>query len=174
MAQSFQTYASESVTIGWGILPVFEGFDEGSLVTLERNADLHTNKVSADSKLARAINPDRTGTVTVSLMQNSDTHKYLSAVLALQEAQDDKSKIAIADLYVRDPSGAMTALAKGASIMSAPSMGLGVESATYEWTFDCEELKFLGTPAGASTEVAGSVAQISGIASGMFDAASRI
>jgi len=170
MADSLSVYSAREVVVAWGLVNM-EGFSSDNILSMEYNSDLTSETVSADGKLATAITPDRTGTVTVEIMQTSKTNMVLSGILAHQNNLEDTSDIVKADFAVADPSGSVLAVARNAYIKKAPSIGLGVEQSTYEWTFCCEKLEFLSTPRGV--EDVALAAEVAGIITGMVALGSR-
>lgn len=147
MSDSLPVYSSTQVDLSWGLVN-FEGFSGDNIVSIEYNSDLTTEVVSCDGKLAISITPDRTGTVVVELMQSSSTQHALTAILA---EQDSRGTLIRSDFVVSDPSGGSGYIARNAYIKKAPTMGLGVEQQTREWTFYSERIEPLNFPRGSSS-----------------------
>lgn len=149
MADSLPVYSAREVSCAWGFVN-FEGFSGDNIVSVEFNSDLTTETVSCDGKLATAVTPDRTGTVVVELMHGSETDAILRGILAAQESSGDTSVLYRSDFVVSDPSGGAGYIARNAYIKKAPTMGLGVDYETREWTFYAEKIEALGTARGIS------------------------
>lgn len=154
---ALEVYSSRDVQVAWAGI-AFSGFASDSFVGIEPNADLTDEEVGADGQLATSINPDRTGTVTIALQQNSQTNLVLSGVLHDQMYKGRKFRKG--DLTVADPSGSVLAYLKGAYIKTRPSISLGSTSTgnSYTWTFFCEEMIYTPAPPGISKAVADSAA----------------
>lgn len=150
MSDYLPVYSAREVSVAWGMIN-FEGFSGDNIVSMEYNSDWTTETISADGKLATAVTPDRTGTVTVELMQNSETHIALTAILAAQETNGDTSVIYRSDLAVADPSGSSGYIARDAYIKKPPTIGLGVDVQTREWTFYAAKIEPLSSPRGISS-----------------------
>lgn len=133
-------YSSKLVNIAWGGV-VLEGLAADSFVTFSRNSDITANAVGADGQLQTSVLPDRSGSCTISLQQNSLSNAFLADVLNEQEVN---GTLYIADLTVTDPSGSILAELKNAHIMTAPEISLSSDASdnTYDWTFYCEEINF--------------------------------
>ena len=147
MSDSLETYSSLEVDIAWGVI-LMDGFGDDNMVTVAYNTELTTEKVGADGKLATSVTPDRTGTVKVEFMQNSNSTAQLSAILFHQNTQGNSAKIVKSDFLISDPSGGMLAIARNAYLKMAPELVLGVEVNIHEWTFYSEKIDFLAVPVG--------------------------
>jgi len=167
MADSLPVYSAREVSVAWGLI-LMDGFSSDNIVSFAYNTDLTTETIGADGKLATSVTPDRSGTVTVELMQTSNSTKELAALLAYQNNQSDTSAIIKADFAVSDPSGSTLCIARNAYLKTAPEVGLGVEQGTHEWVLYSEKIDFLPTPRGvedvalaaeSAAIVAGMVAQ---------------
>lgn len=165
MSNALPVYSAREVAVAWGLVN-FEGFSEDSIVTFAYNSELTSEMVSADGKLATSVTPDRTGTVTVEVMQTSETNIILSALLAEQNNSDDTSEIYKSDFSVSDPSGSVLCIGRNAYMKKPPEIGLSVETNTYEWTFYCEKVDYLALPSGIG-EDAGAVVKAAAVVAGM-------
>jgi len=162
MADSLPVYSASQVSLAWGFVN-FEGFSGDNIVSVEYNSDMTSEVVSCDGKLATSISPDRTGTVTVELMQSSSTHHQLTGILASQDARGDLTR---SDFVISDPSGGAGYIARNAYIKKAPTMGLGVEQQTREWTFYAERIEPLNAPRGISSS-SSTLQKVLSVVSGM-------
>ena len=170
MADSLPVYSAREVAVAWGLI-LMEGFSGDNICSFSYNTDLTTETIGADGKLATSVTPDRSGTVTIELMQTSDTTKQLAALLAYQNNQSDTSLIVKADLAVSDPSGSTLCTARNAYIKTAPEIGLGIEQGTHEWVLYSEKIDFLPLPRGVA-DVA-FAAETAAVVSGMVALSGR-
>lgn len=144
---SLPTYSAREVKCAWGFVNM-DGFSSDNIVSMEYNSDLTTTSIGCDGKAATSVTPDRSGTITVELMQTSATHAQLLGILAAQESSGDTSVLFRSDFLVSDPSGSAGYIGRNAHISKAPTLGLGVEQETREWTFFCDYLEPLNAARG--------------------------
>lgn len=106
------------------------GYAPDSYASFEPAADSATKVVGADGTVAFAFSADKTGTVTITLLQTSPDH----AVLAAAEAAR-----LVAALEVRDESlgegGTTLFRSQHAVVSRRPTIARGAEIGTHEWTF---------------------------------------
>lgn len=169
MAKSLPTYSASEVTVAWGLIN-FEGFSSDNIVAFAYNTDMTTETISCDGQLATAVTPDRSGTVTVELMQNSKSTRQLANLLAYQNNQEDSADIVKVDLGAYDQSGAALCTARNAYIKTPPEVNLGVDVNTHEWVFYSENIDFLAVPNGSNLEEA---AENAAIVAGMVAMSNR-
>lgn len=136
-----------------------DGFAPDSFVTFTRNSDITEMEVGADGKVSKSFLPDRTGSCTISLQQQSAGNLYLSGLLNLQDTSGVliEGAITITD----DDSGSVIAKLSNCHIMTSPEVGLGSSAAgtTRDWVFHCDEMWFL-TAAEVISEEGAIVAQV--------------
>lgn len=137
MAQ-LKDYSPAAVSVSWGGFG-FEGFGEDSFVTASRSTPNTSAKIGAQGSVGLTVSADKTGTIEVTLMQTSQTNRYLSAV---QNAQDVASTIFRAPFLVTDPSGGSLVVCKSAHIQEAPDVTLGADQNEKTWMFFCEDLHY--------------------------------
>lgn len=73
-----QTYDPKKVMVIWGGV-VLTGYAEGSIVNCEKNEESSNAKVGALGEVTQMINSDNTGTITVSLSNNSPSLGMLTS-----------------------------------------------------------------------------------------------
>lgn len=117
------------VTFGGNIL---SGFADGTFVTAERNEDMWTTQIGTDGEDTRSKSNNRSGSITVSLMQTSDSNAVLSALALTDEA----SNSAALPLQIKDNSGNTLLIAETAWIKKMPSVEYGREAGPREWVFE--------------------------------------
>jgi hypothetical protein len=164
---ALSTYSSNNVSIAIAGQNV-TGLAPDNFITLQRNSDVLDVEVGAHtSDIAKSIIPDKTGLATLSLQQNSQTHKVLSAIL---QAQDASGILAEFSMAVADPSGSIVCLAKKCSIKVTPEQGLGSSAtgSTRVWVFHVDYMPFLGVDE-FSSEDATALAQVSSAVSTILD-----
>jgi hypothetical protein len=82
MAGAVRTYNPSRILVIYNGVPL-SGFADGTFVNITTPSDGITTKMGADGELARAINPDRRTTVTITLQQTSPSNDILSGFYSL-------------------------------------------------------------------------------------------
>ena len=139
-------YSSRDVNISFAS-QVLDGLTPDSFITFSRTSDLTDEEIGGDGSLSISKLPDRTGTCTISLQQQSFANKFLAGVIREQEGG---SALYIGSIEIRDPSGSLLADLSGCHIKTAPEVGYG-SSATgsgRSWVFFVEGMKFTDKPQG--------------------------
>lgn len=144
-------YSPKDVNISWNGITV-TGYADDTFVVLNRNADLTDEMVGADGTLATTLVADRTGTITITLMQTAETNILLSAIAELQDSAEVTSLLRSA-ITVSDPSGSALAVGSGAYIKAMPEVTLGSAQNAKEWVFYCEDLNYISVPETAGAAV---------------------
>jgi hypothetical protein len=170
MAQVLRDFVPESTAINWGGID-FSGFAPDTYVTASRNSPNTTNSVGADGSVGITKNADKTGTIEVTLMQTSNTHRYLAAVQAGQDV--GSAQLIRAPMTIVDPSGGFIAVAEGVHIMTPPEVSLGSDQNPKTWTFFAERLIYSELPPGF-VATAGEVTRITNAVAGAVEISERV
>lgn len=112
------------------------GFAEGSFVSIARNEDGFTLHVGSDGMPTRAKNRNKSGTVTVTLVQSAPINDQLSA-FALA---DELTGLATGDLIIKDLLGTTLAESAEAWIKKLPDSDFAKEVQSRAWVFECAVL----------------------------------
>lgn len=115
---------------------VLTGFADGTFISVERNEDTFTLAVGSDGEAARAASNNRSGRVTLTLMQTSASNDILSA---LAEA-DERSQLSTGPMMIKDASGRTVVLAAEAWIVKPAGAEFGREIGNREWIFETGDL----------------------------------
>jgi len=107
-----------------------------TFVTISRAEDSYTTTVGADGEVTRNYNPNRTGTVVVTLKQSSDDNLFLSGLLAA----DELSKLGTFPVLIKDTNGNSLYTAAEAWVQKAADAEFAKEVGDREWTIACKEL----------------------------------
>lgn len=127
-----------SVIVGGKIM---SGFADGTMVKVERNEQAFTLKVGVDGEGTRAKSNNRSGKITISLMNSSRSNDDLSA-LALA---DEVSNSGIAAALVRDASGRTLCAAATAWVQKFPDSEFAKEPNVRTWVIETDDLTvFIG------------------------------
>ena len=123
-----------------------EGVSEGTYVTVVRNSPVTSAKVGADGSVQRTFSPDRTGTITLTLQQNSPTNRYLARIY---NAQDLRGEPIYGDFTVLEPAGSFLCIARYVHIIEAPEMSLAKEAEDRTWTLAADQILFAAEAVGS-------------------------
>lgn len=145
MAQTQKTWSPAKVNMNWGGELPIKGVADGTFVTAVRNSNNTTIKVGAQGDVLPTMIADKTGTITVTLLQTSETNRILSGIQALQ---DESGELYRADFTIADGSGGMLCYAEACHIMTTPENALGAEDNNKVWVFFSENLRYLPIPKG--------------------------
>lgn len=119
---------------------IITGYAPGSFVKAARNKDTYTYTPGADGKGCRTLNPDKSGRVTVTLMQSSPSVDVLSAAQILDELEGTGT----GPLMVKDLSGTLVVSAENAWIVKPADVDFAAEVGNREWIIEAEELRIAG------------------------------
>jgi len=134
MATRRYSPAQVKITFG-GIL--ISGYAEGTFIEVERNEDRYTTQVGSLGEVTRTQNLNRTGKVTLTLMQHAPINALLQGFIDLDELGDTDPQ----DLSIKDLSNSMRCHADEAWITKAPKIERSKDSATIQWTFECAAIE---------------------------------
>lgn len=127
-----------AVTVGGKIL---SGFADGTFIKVERNEQAFNQKVGVDGEGTRAKSNNKSGKVTITLMQSSSSNDDLSAFAAA----DELSNTGAVPLSVRDQSGRTVVAALTAWVQKIADAEFAKEVMTRVWVFESDELNiFVG------------------------------
>jgi len=119
-----------------------DGFADGSFIRGERNEDLFSVKVSADGvDGARIRNRNRSGKLTLTLLQSSSSNPILSALLSKDELKETGAPPK--QLMVKDLAGNSLWFAMEAWIQKYPSQEYAKELSNREWVFESLEVEMV-------------------------------
>ena len=137
---SLPVYASRDVQLAWDGVPI-TGFAPDSFITFTRNADITDEEVGADAQVAISRLPDKTGTATISLQQQTLSNHFLAGVM---QKQEQTNQFVTGNLTVTDPSGSILGQLYSCHLKTAPEVDLGSSATgkTRAWVFFCKELVF--------------------------------
>lgn len=133
---SVKTYNPKEVTVSFGG-NVLTGYAEGTAVTVEYNEDAWTLQVGVDGEGTRSKSNNRSGRVTLSLMQSSLSNAILTAI-----AEADRlSNSGALPLLVKDNSSRGSQhMAETAWIVRVPSAEYAIEAGPREWVFETDTM----------------------------------
>lgn len=110
---------------------VMHGFADGEFVTFEEDSDAFSDAVGTDGEVTRSKSSDARGTLTIKLMQSSDSNDILSAVFELDRSSPNGAGVFAAS--VEDLNG--RSLHSGAEcwVSKAPAVSYDRTPKPREW-----------------------------------------
>lgn len=130
-----ETYSPKRVEVIFGGVPM-RGFSDGTFVSVERTSEAFTTNVGADGEVSRTHSADKTGKITITLQQTSDSNDYLSALVI----GDEVSLLGQLPILVKDTNGRTIVESPCAWIDKVANSEFGNELSDREWVISCSEL----------------------------------
>ena len=139
---SLPVYSSRDVQLFWSGFHL-DGLAPDSYLTAARNEDLTDEEVGADGFLSTSKLPNRTGTFTVTLQQQSIANKVLAGVVSTQEQE---SGLYVGDLMIKDLSGGIISNHRGCYLKGTPEQSLGntATGSSRAWVWFVESFDYSG------------------------------
>lgn len=132
------TYDPAKVTVSCGA-KVIHGYMDGSAIEVERNEQAFNLKVGVDGEGTRAKSNNRSGKVTLHLMQHSASNDDLSAFAAL----DELSNGGVFPLLCKDGSGRSVFAASTAWVQKYAKADFAKEVSERVWVIESNDLDIL-------------------------------
>jgi hypothetical protein len=134
------TYDPAQVTIIFAGIPI-SGRGEATFLSVERNEDAWALQVGADGDATRAKSNNRSGRVTLTLLQSSAANDALSALAKVDEATPGGD--AAAPLLIKDLSGRTLVQAETAWVVKQAAAEFAREASEREWILESNDLDVL-------------------------------
>jgi len=117
------------------------GFAEGTGIVVTRDEDAFTLTVGSSGEPVRSKSNNKSGTMTITLLQSSDSNAILSGLAELDELSGGGQ----GPFLVKDNSGGSLAVAESAWVQKKPAAEYAAESGNREWVFRTGNLShFIG------------------------------
>lgn len=139
---STRQYGIDKVELTWAGLDLKEGVAVGTFLQEARTGQNWTVKPTGTGGIVRTFNPDRSGTVTVTMDQESKTHQQLNNIALL----DRVGRNQVFPMVMYDTSSKETYSYINAFILGEPDEGRATESLTFAWVWGFERKEKI-TPA---------------------------
>lgn len=136
MSNKIKTYNPKEVTIACGN-HIVTGYADDSFITIEPNGDGITKKVGCDGEIARAISPDNTYKIKISLLQTSDSNTFFSNKVD----QDRETGEGMFALLIKDLKGGLVFSTEAAWCTKKASVTRGKENNNREWEIETGDAK---------------------------------
>jgi|SRR5690625_29804 len=140
-ANILSTYFPEAVSIIIGndqFSHVVSGVAEGTFITVARETPATQLVIGGDMSAMRVRRKNRASTVTVTLMQGSDSNDVFSQILKNDE--DAMNNDWLFHLTIKDGSGRSVFFSPQAYIANMPDISYGTEGDNRDWVIQCIDL----------------------------------
>lgn len=133
-------YDPQSVIVTFGV-NTLSGFGKDSVIEAERNGDAFSTTVGVDGEGTRTRSADKSGKVTLTLMQTSASNAVLSALESADEASPNG--LGILPLMIKDAIGNSLCFAGKAWVSKLPAFKRGKEVGECVWVFHTANLSIV-------------------------------
>jgi len=143
---TLSTYSAQDIDLYYniaGIAPVhIQSLADGDAIKITRNVDLATMRVGIQGAAGISISANKSGTVTVSILQDSETDFLLTKLLNLQTTAG--STLQFGTLTLRNLKSGTLGTGQGCYFQKQPDYTItGDNYPTREWIFLCASLSLL-------------------------------
>jgi hypothetical protein len=132
-----KTYDPRKVILTWGA-HVVTGYADDSFVNVEAAGEGITTVVGCDGEVARSMDPNKTSTVKITLMQTSSSNQYFNKMHKL----DDISGAVLLPMIITDLRGQVLFSAQEAWINKQAPITYGKQTGSREWEFSTGDSEF--------------------------------
>lgn len=130
-------YSIDQVELAWMSLDFKEGLAQGSSITEARTTPSWSMKPTGQGKIVRVYNPDKSGTISVVVDQESKLHQSLKAISQADSVAATRDQVD--GMTMTDTSSGEVVNFTNAFISTEPDMSRGTESTTFTWVFIYEK-----------------------------------
>ena len=134
-----RTYDSKKVLISLGSHSV-RGYSDGTFVTIEATGDGFIKKTGCDGEVVRSADPDKTATVTLTVLVNSDTIEFCQQMYN----RDRDQLTGMFPILIKDLKGGLIFAAEQAWVVNSPTRDFDREGPDREITIDTGEASWEG------------------------------
>lgn len=128
-------YDAAKLTVIFNGIPI-SGFADGTFISVEQTEDTFTLAVGSAGESVRSANRNRSGRVTLTLLQSSLSNDALSAIHNADRLSGD----GVGALLIKDNSGRSIISAAKAWIMKPATSEFAREASNREWIFESDAL----------------------------------
>lgn len=129
------SYNPKDLIVTVGGVPL-SGFAPDESITIERNEANVSLRTGASGEGVRSINPNRSGTISITLMASSASNDTLNALARADELAGRGQ----APLLIKDGGGRTLVAATSVWVQTEPPIGYGSEPRDREWVLEAEAL----------------------------------
>lgn len=137
MSSKIKTYNPKEVTVACGS-HIVTGYADDTFISIEANGDGITKKVGCDGEIVRAVSPDNTFKITLTLLQTSDSNAWFSQMCDRDRDTGD----GMFPILIKDLKGGLVFSTEAAWCTKKASITRGKESSNREWEIDTGDAVF--------------------------------
>lgn len=130
-------YSIERCEVNFFGIDLKPGLAQGTSITEARTSPSWTQKPTGTGKVVRVYNPDRSGTLSIVVDQESAVHQQLRSL----SLTDRASRNVVGVLTVKDTTSGESFFYTNAYISTDPDETRGTDSATFTWVFNFEDVE---------------------------------
>jgi len=120
---------------------ILQGFADGTFIKAERNDPAFNLKVGVDGEGTRSKSNNKSGKITITLMQSSSSNDDLSTLAA----KDEASNSGVVPFFGEDGSGRSLFTALTCWVQKYPDSEFAKEVSTRTWVLETDDLEiFIG------------------------------
>lgn len=130
-----RNYAVDRLDLAWAGLDLKEGILQGTFLQEALSSPARWNmRANGMGRVVRSWNPDRSGTVTITVGQETSTHRKLYTLLQ----EDELLHNVVKPMVATDLSSGEEFRYVNAFILGEPNESRGTEAAAFAWVFGFE------------------------------------
>lgn len=126
-----KTYNPKEVTIACGF-HIVTGIADDSFVSIEPNGEGITKKVGCDGEIVRAVSPDNTYKVKITLLQTSESNSFFSNMVDV----DRETGEGMFPVLIKDHKGGVVFSTEAAWVTKKSALTRGKADNNREWEID--------------------------------------
>lgn len=131
MSSKIKTYNPKEVTMSCG-MHIVTGYADDTFISIEPNGDGITKKVGCDGEIVRAISPDSTYKIKLTLLQTSDSNSFFSSMVDL----DRDTGRGLFPVLIKDLKGGTVFSTEAAWCIKKAPLTRGKDTTNREWELD--------------------------------------
>lgn len=116
-----------------------KGFADGTFISITPNADLVTYTIGAQGEVAKTIVPDRTATISFTLMQNSSTNSWLWGLI--EAATEAGGEWPQGNAVIKDPNAPAIPYLSNVCLTKRPTHEWASDQTSVTWELHAEDYR---------------------------------
>lgn len=117
---------------------IISGFAAGTFIVASREVDAFTKILGGDGEVARTQSANRSGEVTITLLQTSGSNDILSAIAVA----DELAGTGIGPIIIKDTGGSTVLFSGEGWIRKQPDVEFADEAGDREWIIDMASMDY--------------------------------
>ena len=139
MSGRFHIYDPNEVSIVVCGIPIEGGFADGTFIEVDQDANDFDDIVGTDGDVTRSKTNDRRGTITITLMQSSESNALLSALSNVDRSKSNGA--GVGPLLIKDNQGTTFFAGEHSWIQKPPAAAFGKTAGPRAWLVRVADLE---------------------------------